>query len=377
MDVHVEHRAFLARKYFGALDGLRGISIIAVVWHHAAGHDLPGVLGRGYLGVHLFFAISGLLITTLLLREQSRSGTISLRNFYIRRTLRIFPAYYAVIVVYAVLVFLVDRHSAAGIRFFSNLPYFLTYTSNWYVIKANWFLGYERIIFYYAWSLATEEQFYLFWPSVVRIARRWYAPIAFMILLMACGEVSRWAIATRRLDPSPLAVRMISSVATPICMGCLAAYLLHREAGYRFARRIAGQSWSAPLAVVFLVAVCSFEAPMLLVAAAMTFLVTACVVRPDNALRRVLEQRVLTYVGTVSYGMYLLHMLAINAVHRMLPRVSPVASFALALPLAVLLAGLSYRYFEQRFLALKERFTRGPGPAMAAVTPRAPASAAE
>src|SRR5579872_1045252 len=86
------HQRYLSTKYFPSLDGLRAISILAVIWYH---DPLLRLIWRtGFLGVHLFFVISGFLITTLLLREKSEFGKISLKNFYIRRTLRIFPAYY-------------------------------------------------------------------------------------------------------------------------------------------------------------------------------------------------------------------------------------------------------------------------------------------
>src|SRR5437870_3157565 len=88
---------FRQTRYFGALDGLRCLSIVAVVaFHTLRGTSSPIVL-RGNLGVDLFFLISGFLITTLLIRERSQYGAISLKKFYIRRTLRIFPLYYAVL----------------------------------------------------------------------------------------------------------------------------------------------------------------------------------------------------------------------------------------------------------------------------------------
>src|SRR5262245_42928263 len=109
------HHTFLSHRYFPLLDGLRCLSIVAVVWFHASGGTFSsGVLARGSSGVSLFFVISGFLITTLLLREQSATGNISLKRFYLRRTLRIFPLYYAILALYVVLVILMERQSAAG-----------------------------------------------------------------------------------------------------------------------------------------------------------------------------------------------------------------------------------------------------------------------
>src|SRR5215831_11452940 len=120
-NLSVEHRAFLEVRRFGSLDGLRAISILAVIWSHGPGQTAKWELARsGRLGVDLFFAISGFLITTLLLREQSASGGISLRQFYARRALRIFPLYYAVLALYCVLM-AASRNTNSGSGFFSHL----------------------------------------------------------------------------------------------------------------------------------------------------------------------------------------------------------------------------------------------------------------
>ncbi len=347
------HQRFLQCRYFDSLDGLRGLSILAVVWHHSGVHA-GGIQSKGHLGVAFFFAISGLLITTLLLREQARTGTVSLPGFYLRRTLRIFPLYYAVIALYVLLVTVLERGTPAGAAFFENLPAYLTYTSNWFVDLS----GGNRVIFYFAWSLATEEQFYLLWPSVVRYARTWYVPPAFMGGLLLLGEGARLGVERGWLSPEPLLVRVIVSVATPICLGCLAAYLLHRPSGFRVAWRLAGQPWSAPLAAALLVLVLAVDAvPGVVVAAAMTLLIVTCSIRPDHLLRRPLEQRALRWIGTISYGMYLLHMLALNASRRLWPEAGAFGRFALGAALAILLASITYRWFERPILSLKDRLT--------------------
>lgn len=349
------HAEFLRSRYFGSLDGLRGISIIPVVWHHVGGHR-GGLLGRGNYGVDLFFAISGLLITTLLLRERTRTGTVSLRGFYLRRTLRIFPLYYAVLALYAGLVTGLERASPAGQQFLENLPAFLTYTSNWFVDLTTG----NRVIFYFAWSLATEEQFYLLWPSVVRFARRWWAPPAVMAGLLVAGELARVLVEAGFRGGLPL--RIVASAASPICLGCLAAFALHERRSFEAVARFAGRSWSAPLAGLLLVATLLPDGvPPLLVGIAMTLLVTTCAIRPDHGLHWLLDARALRYVGTISYGMYLFHMLCVNAVRRTLPAGLPdVVTFLAALLLVVAVAGLSHRYFESWFLGLKERLATRP-----------------
>lgn len=155
------HEVYLACSRFSSLDGLRAVSITAVIWAHTGSRE--GILGQGFHGVDLFFAISGFLITTLLLREHSARGRIDLRAFYIRRALRIFPLYYAALAVYALVWFLRYRGSPVGDRFVSQLPAFATYTTNWFVHLVPG----EGVLFFHSWSLATEEQFYLLWPPAL------------------------------------------------------------------------------------------------------------------------------------------------------------------------------------------------------------------
>src|SRR5437868_5861023 len=105
VDANTAYQAFMSASRFGGLDGLRAFSVVAVIWCHVTGPHTLELLNRGNKGVDLFFAISGFLVTSLLLREHRKTCGISLRNFYIRRTLRIFPLYYAVLCLYCVLVF--------------------------------------------------------------------------------------------------------------------------------------------------------------------------------------------------------------------------------------------------------------------------------
>lgn len=344
--------AFLRTRYFDSLDGLRCLSIVAVIWHHAAGPK-EGLLGRGYLGVNLFFAISGFLITSLLLRERARTGTVDLPAFYMRRSLRIFPLYYLVLMLYTALVLLMERGSAPGQQFLANLPAFATYTSNWFVDLHSG----NRVIFYFAWSLATEEQFYFMWPWVVRFAGRWYVPALFMGGLLTIAVIATTGIGLGWFDPKVLLVRVAAGIAPAICFGSLFAVALHREAGFRWADQLLGQIWSAPVTLgVLAVALAIPSTPELLIEALMACLVVACCVRPDHLLRPLLSNRLVRHIGMVSYGMYLLHMLAINASRRMLSAHDGVAVFLVGLALTVLIASLSYRYIERRFLDLKERF---------------------
>src|SRR6202012_1705138 len=106
-------------------------------------------------------------------------GTISLKNFYARRTLRIFPLYYATLLLYTGLVVALE-HGPERAAFFASLPSYATYTSNWFVDR----FAAERVIFAFCWSLATEEQFYLLWPSIQRLTKTVRTPVIILVVAL-------------------------------------------------------------------------------------------------------------------------------------------------------------------------------------------------
>ena len=157
--------------YLPGLDGVRAIAVVAVLLFHLPARLLPG----GFLGVDVFFVLSGFLITTLLLGELERTGGIAFGQFYLRRARRLLPALLAVLAVSAVLVLTVARDAAAVFR--QDVISALTYTTNWWYIvdERSYFevLGRPPLL-QHLWSLGIEEQFYLVWPAVAFFAwKRW------------------------------------------------------------------------------------------------------------------------------------------------------------------------------------------------------------
>ena len=353
------HRSFLGARHFPSLDGLRCLAILPVVWHHSTPRPLPGVLGRGPLGVDLFFAISGFLITTLLLREASTTGRISLSGFYARRSLRIFPLYFAVLGLYTLWAAFGLNGTPQRAHFFESLPFYATYTSNWLVD----FAVPHPVLFAFSWSLATEEQFYMVWPWIMRAWRRWWIPVAFMVVALVLDQCADRGLLSQVLDSSGLLFRMIASIAAPICLGALLAHGLHHARSFGLLRVVLGWKASAPVALgVLAVLVCLPEPPLLGIHLAMAALVGACSLRTDHGLRRLLDARVLRYIGTISYGMYMLHISAIHVAKRVVPDTwGTVWVFLLGLILALGLSDLSYRLFERPFLRLRGRFRASPG----------------
>lgn len=349
--MNTTHESFLNQKRFASLDGLRAISILGVIWHHTAAAGLGAPWHDvGAQGVSLFFAISGFLITTLLLRELGRTGAMDLQAFYMRRALRIFPLYFGVLFLYAVMVWLLERNSAAGQEFWRNLPYFLTYTSNLFVHLHGG--ADQRVIFYFAWSLATEEQFYLCWPLALIFLGRRNLAMAVLAAVWTLTAADQW------IPPVHL-----GAISLPLLGGAVAALLLHRPDSYRVLAWVFARPGAdlAAMGLTFLAAATP-ECPTAISGVLFVATVVACVIQERHALSGILRWRIVVHVGAISYGMYMLHMLCKNAAGRLLSALHVSSDgyglFGATTLLALLAASLSFRYFEQPFLRLKHRFER-------------------
>ncbi len=339
-----------------------------MVWYHVP--ELRPIWKTGFLGVHLFFVISGFLITTLLLREKSAFGKISLKKFYIRRTLRIFPAYYFTLGLFLIACLVTPEFRGEPLAIYlHNLPSFLTYTSNWFVYPGGWAPGGPpaRVVFVAAWSLATEEQFYLFWPWIVALTRRWFTPVIVMLVLIAANElVKLHAGYSFFLTGYSLPILIINSISTAICLGCLAAYTLHRKRSFDLVWRVFSQRWSAPLFMAIMLLACTIPNDAILhvfrmfyICVAMTLAVMACSIRGDHVLVPVLANPVARYIGMISYGMYLYHPFGINITDRFFSfsKEWPLLQFFFVAASTAALATISYFLYERFFLKLKARFT--------------------
>lgn len=346
--------AFQATRHFGSLDGLRCLSIVAVIWHHGPGGSMDGIGGRGYVGVTLFFAISGFLITTLLLREKSRTGRIAMRKFYFRRTLRIFPLYYAILGIYVVMMSFAASSAAQSALFYANVPYFLTYTSNWFVGTQG--------TFSFAWSLAAEEQFYASWPWVVQRFDRNKA--AYLISTVLVVVIVWRFFGTLPVNP-PFALVVLDNIPMAICWGSLAACLLDSRRGFAAVQAVLGHRWApvGSLAAALYLLQTLERAHNPWTHFFLAALVVSCVIREDHVLAPLLRMRALVQVGIVSYGMYLMNMLVYVAQGRgeaagFIPwDAQGMIGFAVTLFTVYLTAALSFRFYEAPFLKLKSRFS--------------------
>lgn len=202
-----------------SLDGLRAASILLVCVGHLAGTvNFPEALSVlhniGNFGVKVFFVISGFLITLLLLNEKQRDGRINLKQFYLRRTLRLFPAFYF----YILCIAMAEQFGVIDLLP-GDLLHAATYTMN-YHSERSWWLN-------HTWSLAVEEQFYLIWPGLLclfGLVRGKHIAIAAIILIPIIRIIMWYG-----LDASPSTMtRHFEAIADALATGCLLAYL-HRD----------------------------------------------------------------------------------------------------------------------------------------------------
>ncbi len=346
---------FIGNQQLPGLDGLRGLAILPVIWHHATPRLLPGLLGKGAVGVDLFFALSGFLITTLLLRERRESGQIRLGAFYARRSLRIFPLYYAVLGFYALRALQTQAGSATARHFLQGLPYHATYT-------ANWFLDYAvpyPVMFAFSWSLCVEEQFYLIWPGLVALLPNRALLALVMSAAVVVDALAEHAAFSAWLPAGSLGLRMLTSFATPIGGGCVLALALDTPRGFDVANRLLGRRAAAPLLLLLSVGWLMVPAtPYVSLSLTLAALVGAVALRPDNGLAWLLERPALRKLGTLSYALYLLHITALGLVRRLLPQLQDSALwvFSLGLPLSVVFALAAHWAIERPFLRLRSRF---------------------
>lgn len=350
------HQTYRDTRFFGGLDGLRALSILVVIWHHS-----PVRLGFwpaeefGYLGVDLFFVISGFLIVTLLKRERESTGTISLRSFYMRRSLRIFPLYYGFLLALAVMFFVFNPTSENAKEYFADLPFFLLYVAN-----------FAPVGLAHLWSLASEEQFYLVWPLVERQSSRFV--YGFLGIALAANQLVNFRAVelSEAIGFPDLAERSIVQVTfTPILLGVVLAHLLHERSTFDALRPVLGPRVAAPAFLLGLVAFCFVlpedlaGTPRLSVQLLMVMLVGAVVSNEDSALLPVLKFRPLARTGAISYGLYVFHIHTIAAADAAISKLgldNDLAVFVVGYGLAFVAAELSFRFFEMPFLRLKKRF---------------------
>jgi peptidoglycan/LPS O-acetylase OafA/YrhL len=370
------------RFYFPELDGLRFIAFLLVYLFHAGVPEplLVRSIGRpaalaflfnGGYGVQLFFILSGYLITSLLLREEARYGRISLRAFWVRRILRIWPLYYLIIAIgFGVLPPLsgeVGKPAYSEAMRVHFVPFLL--------FLGNWTMAFVRPIAYdylsILWSVCVEEQFYLFVPVMIAFVAPRFR-IAAVVILMAAAIGTRWICASRS-DAQPAIVFNTLAQFDTILSGVLLALVLGWDRNRpRLRAWLRWLQW--PLYILIVWGFCQrglgrgtpFHRTWDLVGIWLCGVAIIMVaVWGAGWLRTVLSYSRVVWLGKISYGLYMYHEIPLWA-RRLYYLKGPwfanreelLAIACLALTIA--LAAASYHWYERRFLELKRKWTRVP-----------------
>jgi peptidoglycan/LPS O-acetylase OafA/YrhL len=361
---NTDHRSastsHLRAGYIPSLDGIRALSFLIVFLAHAG-------LERwvpGYLGLTVFFFLSGYLITTLLRIEYEQTGTISLRQFYLRRALRIFPPFYLVLI------------GASGLTFVGVLDGSLQpsavliqvlHLGNYEIIRHGWWDGRAPGTWVY-WSLAVEEHFYLVFPLVYLHLRRRLpsAPQQMLVLSTICAAVLAWrcVLVFGLQAPKERLYVATDTRIDSILFGCILAIygnpvLDRQQVGTRWMKAC----WM-PLGVVLLIVSLVVRTPQFdqtlrytLQGIALVPLFVVAIRYHDRGSMRLLNMGWLRRIGVLSYGMYLVHTSVIYGVQQWTSW-HPAIQGVLAFGLSLLLASLIYHTVEQPSARLRKRLSQ-------------------
>lgn len=348
-------------SYLPGLDGIRAIAVLAVLLYHA---DVPWMPG-GFLGVDMFFVLSGFLITSIVLTELDKTGRLSFKRFYLHRARRLLPALLVALGLAAVLAAFLATDAAATVR--RDILAALTYSTNWVYIVADqsYFEATGRPpLLQHLWSLAVEEQFYLIWPAVVLLAwrgggrsrvREWaligaFASTALMVVLSLMGgypqpnDGSRVYFGT---DSHAMGLLIGAALAT--------VWLPHRlksdlAAG---AKTIVNAAGFAALGLTVLIMMNSHSNASWLywggfaVFSVLVAVVIAAASHPVSVLGKALGTQPLRYIGQRSYGLYLFHWPVFLVLRPELDiPLEGLANLVLRFAVTFGLAELSYRFVE-------------------------------
>ncbi len=344
----------MQQNYRADIDGLRFLAVSSVFLYHLQPQLLPG----GFLGVDIFFIISGYLITRILLRETS-NGTFSLTNFYARRIKRIFPALFTVIILFtplAIISFAPETYN----NYMRSAKYAAVQLSNFLFARKTGYFdeGFQTQPLLHTWSLGVEEQFYLFWPLLIYLCslfiqkKQKKSAATMAIILLAIAITSYTACSIFLKNSYSLAFYMFFSRAWEFCIGgILCLDILPKTENKRLNHLLGIAGISLLLLSFFLVSDEFLGLPFLQFGIFLPSLGCALLIylRPKNSIaNRFLAQKFPVFIGKISYSLYLYHWPIIIFWQILFNRHQHnLASTMAIIALSLFLATISYYYIEQ------------------------------
>lgn len=364
--------------FFPNLDGLRFFCFLAVFFFHSFYTEYEyikadglyqfvklGLFGNGNLGVNFFFVLSGFLITYLLLTEIRSRGQVNIRNFYIRRALRIWPLFYFCVAFGFIAFPFFKRMMGEVPSETANVVYYLFFLNNFDFIKN----PPDSSVLSVLWSVAIEEQFYLFWPLMLWIVPSRYTPLVFIAII-----VQSIIFRLFNYDPLLLEYHTLSCI-SDMAIGGLGAYAVVTFPKVIDAVKKVNKLWIVTLyaiTVVLLLTRKEFLQANFIVAAFervfVAFLFLCIILEQNyaaNSLFKLSNFRWISLMGKRTYGLYCLHFIGILMVTKATKMLGIntqlwqvlLIDTSLAFAFTLLLAEISYRFYEIPFLRIKERFS--------------------
>ncbi|MEZ5425865.1 MAG: acyltransferase [Pyrinomonadaceae bacterium] len=354
-------------SYVPSLDGLRAVAVLMVVFFHAI-LVFPAFqtgFSGGFLGVDVFFVLSGFLITSILLKEFDKTQNINLPNFYLRRFLRLMPAYwFHLAVLFFLGRFLFSSSEVELLNSHQNFLYAFFYLTNWQrALNGSEITG----LLSHTWSLAIEEQFYLVWAGCLLLMLRRFGRKTIVSITGGLIIVTAFfrAIQYQGEGSVDFLYNAFNSRMDALLIGCLVGQFL---SWWKLPERFLnsrGFDLAALISVLVSVSVffnlpASYKTPLLyqggltIFAVSVGFLLIWLIKRPKNRIHKLLETSPFIWVGKTSYGLYLWHSAAIAFVQ--FSPFPPVFKLISALILAGSITAVSYFAIELPFLKLKEKF---------------------
>lgn len=354
------------RRHHAALDGLRGVAIFGVLLFHT------GHLAGGFLGVDLFFALSGYLITDLLLREVATTGTVSLVAFWGRRIRRLLPALAVMLVCVSLLVWAMGPPDMLRTTL-SDGPWVQLNMINWHLLAESasyWDRFGAARVFEHLWSIAVEEQFYLLWPVLVLAVARWGRRVELRIAVVAVliSAVSL-ILMVALVDPAD-PTRVYTGTDTRAFSLLLGALVATRPVRDALARAVG--RWAGAVLALLTVGIGAiwllvdgvnswwlFTGGLFLHSLAGALFVGLCAQAPCTVAARVLAWRPLRWLGLISYSLYLWHWPIIVLLPPQRTGLDGWAQTAAVCALSIGLAALS-KYLVEDPIRFRARWARGP-----------------
>ena len=343
-------------KYWNSLDGLRAVAVALVLLAHA-GSPYPK---SGGVGVDVFFVLSGFLITGILSKEFNKEGGIDRKRFYIRRLLRLTPPLLACLLIFSIFYYWIHNEFRWDI-----VAIGLTYLGNY----ARALYNYDMNAMGHSWSLAIEEQFYLFWPFAISFLERKKKGMkskALVLLGLAIILALYRALGSSFYSPSRIYFALDTHM-DGLVIGSALYYGLNlltdwsnRENFLKLVSYIL-----LPLSLMALILIMALytwkDIEMALfgyfsVALCACVIITDLVSSPYSFIKRGLEWKPLTYIGKISYGLYLYHMPVYYFVRNEYPDLDKPIKLFMMVTISFAVTILSYHFYEKRFLRLKKHF---------------------